>query len=254
MFRGESGGLSNVPTEATLRKAVRACRTSRQDGSSGRRAGKQLLDRISETVRGLIAGAGLSPLENAGRKYILREFAATGRPPTLVGLKDEMKLSSVSAARRIVARLNEADIVTKEGDRIISSYPFSAEETRHRVVFQDGHEVYALCATDALGIHFMLESPLAVHSRCPECENEMTIRMKGGVIVSSDPGGIVQFVSDSGECGCTAKTFCPYMNFFCSRAHAAAWRKRNPDLGKGELYSLRETLKYGKEIFASFLK
>ena len=212
------------------------------------------MDRISETVRSLIADAHLSPLEEDARKYILGEFAAYGKPPTLAGLRDAMKLPSAGAARRIVKKLHKADIVATEGDRIVSSYPFSARETRHRVVFLDGHEVYALCATDALGIHFMLGSPLAVHSSCPECENEMTISLKGGRIVSSEPGGIVQFVSNSGKCGCTSKTFCPYMNFFCSEAHAAGWRKKNPALGKGELYSLRETLKYGKEIFGSFLR
>ncbi len=42
---------------------------------------KRLMDRIGETVKGRIAEAELSPLEDEIRKNILREFARNGRPP-----------------------------------------------------------------------------------------------------------------------------------------------------------------------------
>jgi Alkylmercury lyase len=254
MFSDGSGRLSNVPTVETLKKVIKEEQTSQARSPVAERKPERLMDHIGETVRGRIAEAHLNRVENDTRKYILREFAAHGRPPALSDLKKNMELPSIGAARRIVKRLYEADILTKEGDEIISAYPFSAKATRHRVAFEDGHEVHALCATDALGIHFMLHRPITVRSRCPACENEMTVVVKDGVVVSSDPDGIVQFVSNSGQCGCTAKTFCPYMNFFCSKAHAAMWRERNPALGKGELYSLRRTLKYGRQIFGSFLE
>jgi hypothetical protein len=254
MFSDESGRLTNVPAVETLRKAIKADQPSQAQASAEARTVKQLLDQIGKTVRRRIAEANLNPLENDTRKYILREFAAHGKPPAMSALIKKMKLPSIAAARRIIRRLHEADILTKEGEEIISAYPFSARTTRHRVVFKDGHEVYALCATDALGVHFMLHLPITVRSRCPACENEMTIEMRDGRVASSNPDGIVQFVSSSGKCGCTAKTFCPNMNFFCSREHVAAWRERNPALAKGELYSLQQTLEYGRHIFGSFLE
>ena len=77
-------------------------------------------------------------------------------------------------------KLEENDIVLRKDGEIVSSYPFSARETRHRVIFEDGHEVYALCSTDALGIHFMLDENITVLSRCPESEKEIKIVVKDG--------------------------------------------------------------------------
>jgi len=243
-----------VPDVETLRKAFRAGRPPQVQASAAARHKERLLDKIGESVRGRIAEANLDPLEDETRKYILREFAAQGKPPTMTALMKKMKLPSIDAARRIVDRLHRADILTKEGEKIISAYPFSIRVTRHRIAFRDGREVYALCATDALGVHFMLHQPITVRSSCPACEKEMTIVMEDGRVASSNPADIVQFVSSSDKCGCTAKTFCPNMNFFCSEEHVSIWRQNNPSLGEGDLYSLQETLEYGRGIFGSFLE
>lgn len=212
------------------------------------------MDRIGDTVKGRIAEAQLSPLEDEVRKYILRDFAKTGKPPSDKAIAAAMKLPSLEAARQITEKLHRADVLTKEGNEIISAYPFSAKATRHKVVFQDGHEVYALCATDALGIHFMLHENITVRSQCPECESEIKIEVREGKVASSVPEGVVEFVSSSESCGCTAKTFCPFMNFFCSQEHLENWREKNPASGKGEMYLLQQVLEHGKNIFGDFLK
>ncbi len=215
---------------------------------------KNLIDQIGETVRGRLANAKLSLSEDEARKYVLKEFARTGNPPSEKAIAEAMKLPSPESARQIVEKLHKADILTKEGQEIISAYPFSAKPTRHKVVFTDGHEVFALCATDALGIHFMLHEDIAVRSRCPECENEITVEVKNGKIASCAPEDAVEFVSSGDHCGCTAKTFCPFMNFFCSRGHLEKWREKNPANAKGEMYQLRQVLEHGKRIFGDFLK
>lgn len=255
MFTDESGRLANVPSVDTLRRALRErdCATG-APSCPGKTAAKSLIDQIGETVRGRLAEARLSRTEDEVRKYILTELARTGKAPSGNAIAGAMNLSSFGEAERIIERLNQADIVTTEGGEIISAYPFSAKVTRHKVVFADGREVYALCATDALGIHFMLHEDMAVRSRCPECETEMKIEVKDGKIVSTVPDGIVEFVSKQEHCGCTAKTFCPFMNFFCSQEHLEKWRERNPDNGKGEVYQLHEVLDHGKWIFGDFLK
>ncbi len=165
-----------------------------------------------------------------------------------------MKLPSLESVHRFIERLHKADILTMEGGEIVSAYPFSAKPTRHKVAFPDGHEIYALCATDALGIHFMLGEDIVVRSRCPECEREMKIEVKNGEIASRDPDGVVEFVSSGDHCGCTAKTFCPFMNFFCSEVHLEKWRKKNSASGKGEMYQLQQVLEHGRYIFGDFLK
>jgi len=215
---------------------------------------KSLMDQIGETVKGRVAEARLSPSEDETRKYILKEFAKTGKPPSEKSIAGAMRLPSLEAVHGLIEKLYKGDILTMEGSEIISAYPFSARATRHKVIFQDGHEVYALCATDALGIHFMLHEDITVRSRCPECENEMKIEVKDGKVVSCVPEGVVEFVSSREQCGCTAKTFCPFMNFFCSHKHLEKWREKNPTAGKGEMYQLYQVLEHGKNIFGDFLK
>lgn len=255
MFKDESGRLANVPSVDTLRKAMR----EQSSGTGGtcdteKPFVKSLIDRIGETVRGRLAEARLSRSEDETRKYILKEFARTGRSPSSKAIAEAMKLPSLEAANQIIEKLHKADILTKEGGEIVSAYPFSAKATRHKVIFQDGHEIYALCATDALGIHFMLGLDIIVRSLCPECENEIKIEVKGGKIASCVPDGVVEFISSREHCGCTAKTFCPFMNFFCSQEHLEKWREKNPASGKGEMYQLHQVLEHGKSIFGDFLK
>jgi hypothetical protein len=215
---------------------------------------KSLIDQIGETVRGRLTEARLSPAEAGARTYILQELARTGKAPSDKTIAEAMKLPTTAAVSALVEKLHAADILTKEDGEIVSAYPFSAKATRHQVRFQDGHTVYALCATDALGIHFMLDENITVRSRCPECEHEMKIELKDGNIASCNPEGIVEFVSSRKNCGCTAKTFCPFMNFFCSQDHLEQWREKNPENAQGEMYQLHQVLEHGKKIFGDFLK
>jgi Cu(I)-responsive transcriptional regulator len=212
-----------------------------------------LMDRIGETVKGNIIKAKLNPTEEAMRKYILGKFAQKGKAPSLAEIMMDLKLTSIATVNRSLAKLEKNDIVLRRDGELVSSYPFSARETRHRVIFEDGHEVYALCSTDALGIHFMLDENITVLSRCPETEKKITIIVKNGRIKSCNPGSTVEFVSQ-GESGCcTAETFCPHMNFFYSKEHLEKWREKNPKYRNGEIYLPDETLKHGKNIFGRFL-
>ena len=215
---------------------------------------KKLMDIIGKTMKGRIAEAKLTPLEDEMRKYILREFARNGRPPTSGELMEGLQLSSVDVVNQTIEKLQGADILSRKGDKISSAYPFSAAPTPHKVIFEDGHKVYALCATDALGIHFMLNEDITILSRCPECEEQIKIVIENGQIDSYEPDGIIEFVSDVERCGCTAETLCPFINFFCSKEHLERWREKNSGFGKGEIYSLNEALEHGKTIFGDLLK
>jgi len=104
----------------------------------------RLMDRIGKTVKGRINEAKLTFEEDEIRK--------------------KLKISSVNIVNQTIEKLQKADILSIKGSKIISAYPFSAIPTLHKVIFEDGHRVYALCATDALGIHFMLNENIAVIS------------------------------------------------------------------------------------------
>ncbi|HDL14667.1 MAG TPA: hypothetical protein ENH28_00675 [Euryarchaeota archaeon] len=214
---------------------------------------KRLMEQIGEAVRGRIGEAELSHLENEIRKCILRGFARGGRAPAPEEIAAELVLP-IDTVSKTIEKLGNADILLSKGGHIISAYPFSAVETRHRVIFEDGHEVYALCATDALGIHFMLGDNITILSRCPECEDEIRIVVKEGRITSATPEDAVEFVGDRERCGCTAETMCPFINFFCSQEHLEAWRLKNLEYRDGEIYSPNEALEYGRSIFGDFVK
>lgn len=188
--------------------------------------------RIGESVRGRALAAGLEPLEDALRKFVLRWFAETGMAPSLREIGDAMGFPT-EFVNRTLDKLERADILARADGEIVSAYPFSALKTRHRVVFADGRRVYALCATDALGISFMLNEPITILSRCPWCDGEMEVTVKNGKIVSRKPEGMLEFVSERERCGCTAETCCPYINFFCSGEHLAKWRESNTEFARG---------------------
>lgn len=215
---------------------------------------KRLMDKIGETVKGSIAEAKLSPLEDEIRKYILREFAKNGRAPSTEEIMKELSVSSIDVVYQTNEKLQKFDIITKKKDKIIYAYPFSATRTRHKVIFEDEREVYALCATDALGIHFILGEDIIILSRCPACEREIIVVVKDGKIDSCNPEGIIEFVSNRERGECTAENLCPFINFFCSGQDLEEWRKKNSEYKNGEIYSPGDALEHGRIIFEDFLK
>lgn len=213
-----------------------------------------LIKSIGETVRSRIHRAGLSPVEEEIRRFILMTFADTGKPPAPVEIKDALKLPSMNMVRQAIKRLEESDILVTVGGDIVSSYPFSTRVTHHKVIFDDGREVNALCATDALGISFMLKENIKIVSRCPCCDREITVVIKDSKVRSKSPDEIVELVTSKGEEGQTAKVCCPYINFFCGLSCIEGWKSENPEFGNGEIYPLGEALEHGNIIFGDFLK
>ncbi|VAW39019.1 hypothetical protein MNBD_DELTA02-219 [hydrothermal vent metagenome] len=214
---------------------------------------KKLIKSIGETLRGRISAAGLSREEEKVRKFILRTFAATGRPPTHVEIQEDLKLSSPDAARRAVKRLEDADLLATVGGEVVSSYPFSVRGTRHKVVFSNGREVNAMCATDALGISFMLKEDTVVFSLCPQCEAKIKIAIKNGAVVYKNPVDIIEWITSKAYAGRIADVCCPFMNFFCSVSCLEGWRDKDLEHTQGELYTVEEAAEHGRWIFEDYL-
>lgn len=214
---------------------------------------KRFFEQIGETVADRLAAMELSSTEERIRKLILRYFAENGAGPTFLEIKSRLKLPSLDAVKQVIEKLRDGDILTVREDKITSSYPFSAVETRHKVLFCEGHEVFATCATDAFGIHFLLVKDITILSRCPRCEQPLTIKVKNGRIDSHEPDEIIEFVSREKKCGCNAESLCPFINLFCSDRHLNEWLEGNADLQKGEIFSLQEVVEHGKSIYGDLL-
>ena len=215
---------------------------------------KRFFEQIGETVADRLAAMELSAVDERIRNFILCYFAENSAGPTFMEIKNRLKLASIDMVKQTVRKLRDGDILTVRENEIISSYPFSAAETRHKVIFADGHEVFATCATDAFGIHFLLAKDIKILSRCPQCEQQLTIKVKEGRINSQDPDEIIEFVSREKKCGCNAESLCPFINLFCSDEHLNEWLKGNAELQKGETFSLQEVVEHGKSIYGDLLE
>src|SRR5919108_5667337 len=122
------------------------------------------LAEIPPSKRGAARRARLSGPERELYFSILRRFATSGRPSKVE--VDEVADRLGVDSERTLATLAREDLVHLGRDREIAvAYPFSGRPTRHRVRFPDGHETYAMCAIDALGITPMFEEPIEITSR-----------------------------------------------------------------------------------------
>lgn len=213
----------------------------------------RLMDRIGTSARDRCRDAGLTLFEDDVRIFILWEFARTGKPPTIGAIEERVDGASGKTVRQAIARLEAADLLTTRDGVITAAYPFSAEPTRHSVIFAEGQVVHALCATDAIGIHFMLDEEITIQSRCPECESDIVLLLRDGAIAERTPDDPVEFAAVSKDRSCTAETCCPNINLFCGRDHADRWIDRHPEFADGEIYTLEEALEDGRMIFGEFL-
>ncbi len=214
----------------------------------------RLLGMIEASVADRYRRASLTPTEDAVRRCILREFALTGKPPTVPEIAAHLALPSETTVSPAVGKLEEADLLRTRDGEIVAAYPFSAGRTAHTVTFGDGRSVYALCATDALGIHFMLGEDLTVRSVCPACGHEVAVALESGRITAREPAGAVEYVKLDASSGCAAEARCPQINLFCGPEHVAAWTAERQQFSGGETFTLEEALEDGRTIFGDLMK
>ena len=194
-------------------------------------------------------------LSNSERElyfWILRRFASSGRPGS-----DEAR----QAAARLGLDLEDAfatlareDLVHRGSDgEITAAYPFSGRPTAHRVRFPDGHEVYAMCAIDALGIAPMFGQTVEIQSNDPLTgaafqarvapEGDATWEPESAVVVV----GALERAADS-CCGC-----CPVLNFFVSSESAERWLAEHPHV-RGQVISVEDAIAAGCAVFGDVLQ
>src|SRR5262245_61413182 len=114
--------------------------------------------------------------------YILRTFATTGRPPTVEETAAAFGLPNAGAADQHFGILETIGCLYRHlaSREILSAYPFSAVPTSHRVELGTQRSVYAMCAIDALGMPFMLDTDAVIHSACAQCSTALSLRVSQG--------------------------------------------------------------------------
>jgi mercury(II) reductase len=187
------------------------------------------------------------------RVALLQLYVEDGRAPTVGALAERAGLSE-TAIRPLLEELRRRDLVVLDGARIVGAYPFTDQDTGHRVAL-DGRVLNAMCAIDALGIGAMTGRDIAITSRCPHCGLPIRIvtQNQGRALANVEPSTTVLWQDVRYEGGCAANSLCATTVFFCSDDHLSAWRRRRPADEAGFRLSMEEGLEAGRAVFGPSL-
>jgi Alkylmercury lyase len=222
---------------------------------------KQLPTRVATALRlaaippsklGTARRARLSAAERKLYTTILRRFATSGRP-------SGVEIGEVAGrlgidAERALATLAREDLLHLDGDgEIAVAYPFSGLPTPHRVRFPNGHETYAMCAIDALGIAPMFDEPVGITSRDPVNGGEVEVRVTPEATAEWRPGSAVVVAGAIHREGDSCGSCCPVLNFFASPDTAGRWLAAHTEV-RGEVISMHDAILAGEAVFGRVLE
>jgi Alkylmercury lyase len=204
----------------------------------------------------------------AVQQQVLRSFAATGHAPSAADLA-ETAARCGTTADAVLAALHAGDYLQLGPDgQIRAAYPFSGVPTPHLVDIDAGPQVYAMCAIDALGMAAMLGTGVTITSADPGTGQKITVTVRAdgrtaewqpvtavvfnGRLISGEARG----PGPSGEARgpgpsavrASADACCGHMNFFGTRASAAAWDAEHPEI-TGQILGQAAALRLGVDIF-----
>jgi hypothetical protein len=201
----------------------------------------------------------------AVQQQVLRSFAATGHAPTAADLAETAARYGTTAAAALAA-LHAGDYLQLgPGEQIRAAYPFSGVPTPHLVDIDGGSRAYAMCAIDALGMAAMLGTGVTITSADPGTGEAVTVTVRAdGKTAAWQPATAVVFngrLISAQACGpipdaparpASADVCCGHMNFFGTRASAAAWAAAHPGI-TGEILGQAAALRMGVDIFGDSL-
>jgi len=165
--------------------------------------------------------ARLTPEVRRVHHAILRHFAATGTAPQLADLAP-VAASGGLVPRDALQQLAADDLIAvNDAGALIAAYPFSPTPTAHVVSFGEV-TVFAMCAIDALGIPFMLDSDAIVTSADPHTGQPVRVTVTGGT-VTFEPAQAVVVYATSAAAGRSVDTCCSTINIFASPGSARTW-------------------------------
>jgi hypothetical protein len=244
LYRDEDGRLSGAPSADQLRQAM-----GQAPAAAAEPQDSAWLDSLGRGGRGRVAPAGRGL--RAVHQAVLRSFVRSGAVPGMSSLVSHAAPFDVA---EVLAELADGDFVCLEdAGQITAAYPFSALPTRHRVRISGGAAVFAMCAVDALGISAMAGLPVTIESADPSTGEPVTVDVDGAA-ATWHPVTAVVYVGRAGT-GCggpSASVCCGYMNFFATRAAAAAWAASHAEVTGGILGQDR-ALQVGIGIFGQLL-
>ena len=183
---------------------------------------------------------------------VLRQFLATGAPPTVRWLRQAAAETGLDAAA--LDELAVADAVHVVHGVVAVAYPFSGTPTPHRVELDGLPAVYAMCAIDALGLPAMTGRDGTITSADPHDGTVITVTARGG-IWSFNPAAAVVVAGRATDRGteCTSfEAMCPNTVFHASAENARAYLARHGRLD-AEILDQDTAVECGRRNFGTLL-
>jgi hypothetical protein len=187
-------------------------------------------------------------------KHILKHFATHGMSPTFQDMQRMLGNAAEASVEEQLSILERSGAIYRDPQTglLQSVYPFSAVPTAHRVQLATGVEMFAMCAIDALGMPFMLDTDAKIHSSCHSCRAPIEIEIRKGTVIHASPQNTIVWYTAE-KCQVAALDQCPHINFFCSAKHVEEWKQHQPKR-TGKQLSLAEAVERGRQVFGSLLK
>ena len=209
--------------------------------------GALALAEIAPSKLGATRHASLAENERELYFWILTRFATAGRPPP-AEIQEIARRRGLDA-QHVLETLARHDLVHLDASgEIAVAYPFSGRPTAHRVRFPNGHEAFAMCAIDALGMAPMFGEPIEISSSDPLSREKIQARVapSGEAEWRPESAVVVAGALDSEDDSCAS--CCPVLNFFASRRNAEQWLAEHPEV-RGEVISMPDAFLAGRAVF-----
>jgi hypothetical protein len=158
------------------------------------------------------------------RLRIYQHFADTAFPPVVEQLMAEFGLSRAEVVRTLDELAAARHVALVPGtSRILMAWPFSAVATPF-VARANGQRYFANCSWDAIALHALLGSDVAVESACHHCARPINVDLAAGQVTRVEPATSVVFFALPPSQWWTdiVNTCSNTMVFFCSTDHRDA--------------------------------
>jgi hypothetical protein len=181
--------------------------------------------------------------------WILRGFSSHGRP-------NRERVHDVAAqlcgeSEAAFERLARDDLVHLDADgEIAVGYPFSGHPTAHRVRFPSGHETFAMCAIDALGIAPMFDQAIEINSLDPLTGAPIHVRVAPEGDATWEPDTAAVGAGALGRHGDACDSCCSDLNFFATQENAERWFDGRSHT-RGRVVSMDDAIAAGRAVFGN---
>jgi mercuric reductase len=182
-------------------------------------------------------------------QQVLRSFVTRGR----IFTREEMAQHVSNLGNAVnVLKSNDMVVFAEDGEPV-GAYPLTMEAREHKVRV-NGHQVYAMCALDALAVSPMFGMKTQISSRCRITGDSVCIQQSGNTIENLDEAGGTYFGIIWGAANadsCCADSLCMEMMFLRDSKTAQQWLENDPD--NREAFTLQEAVEFASRFFVPLM-